>query len=243
MSARSSRPIWLGEDCRTWDHARVHLQLLVDARLGAYEHSVYLGLAGHADSDTGATEPSEETLARYAGCSVRRVRTALDLLHGAGYVAIARRAGKASHYSLLPPPAVPPEYLQSEPPDVPTPAPGAGVQPSPAPGAGHPGTTFRAPRHQVPTNEKKNYIPPPTPPAGGGELRNNGHPAAPRRRRRPDPADAAVAASWAAAERNTAEHRAMAAELPEKPTTSPERVAGLRAGLRAPPAGSVSETR
>lgn len=125
---RSQRPVWLGEDARGWDHARIHRQLLQDPRVEVYELGTYVGLAIHAETMTGDAEPAAETLARYLGCSERRVRTALDALGAAGYIEETPRPGKASRYRLLPPPPLPP-----------TPAPGAGVpDPTPERGAGVP---------------------------------------------------------------------------------------------------------
>lgn len=128
-SGRSSRPVWLGEDRRRWDHVRIHIDLICDPRFDAFDVAVYAGLVVHAEVGTGAARPSQETLAGYVGCSVRRVRDALVNLRQAGWVEWSTEAGKASTYRLLPPP---------------TPAGGAGVPrqvvpTTPAGGAGDPG--------------------------------------------------------------------------------------------------------
>ena len=77
MSNRSSRPFWLGEDARGWDHVRLHIQVYRDPRMGAYEQSVYGGIACHAELQTGEAKPSVETLATYANCDERTVRRVL----------------------------------------------------------------------------------------------------------------------------------------------------------------------
>lgn len=126
---RSSRPVWLGEDHRQWDHVRVHLQVLRDARIDAYGLAIYLGLAAHAEITTGAARPSIETLASYGGMSPRKAASVVAELIAAGYVSVEHRAGKASRYSLLPPPPLH-EVHGSE---------------------ADPGTVCAAPLHLVPT--------------------------------------------------------------------------------------------
>lgn len=152
--SRSQRPVWLGEDARGWDHARVHRQLLVDPRIEVYELGTYVGLAIHAETMTGDATPAAETLAGYLGCSDRRVRTALDILAAAGYIEEMKRPGKSSRYRLLPPPPLPP-----------TPEPGAGLAGStPEPGAGVPrhdvpGTLARGADEREPVNENQSTRP------------------------------------------------------------------------------------
>lgn len=132
MTKRSQRPVWLGEDRRGWDHVRVHVALLHDERIGAYELAVYCGLAAHAELTSGDAWPSLHTVAGYAGMSVRKARDAVRTLEAAGWVHVSENAGAASTYRLLPPP---------------TPAPRAALaEPTPAPRAAHPGTT----RHATP---------------------------------------------------------------------------------------------
>lgn len=114
---RSSRPVWLGEDQRRWDHVRVHLQVLRDPRLDAYALAVYLGLAAHAEVATGSARPSIETLAGYGGMSARKAAAVVGELVAAGYVTVEHRAGKASRYALLPPPPLH-EVQGSDDPDV-----------------------------------------------------------------------------------------------------------------------------
>lgn len=133
MSDRSDRPVWLGEDERGWDHARIHRRLLEDDRVGAYEIAVYVGLAIHAETRSGSARPAAATLARYAKMGDRRARQAIDTLADAGWIEVRERPGKASSYVLLPPPTL---------------APAAEV--TPAPDAAHPGTTGRAPLQDVP---------------------------------------------------------------------------------------------
>lgn len=116
---RSSRPIWLGDDSRGWDHIRLHVQALHDDRLAgaglnlgfpspakAFTLAVYQGLAAHAELQTGDARPAAETLAGYVGCDERTVRRSLRVLEAVGYIEIIRRPGLASVYRLLPPPAL-----------------------------------------------------------------------------------------------------------------------------------------
>ena len=135
--SRSQRPVWLGEDARGWDHARIHRQLLEDPRIEVYELGVYVGLAMHAELHSGMARPSSETLAVYLGCGVRRVRTALDALVDAGYVEEEARPGLATVYRLLPPPRLPGTPARDATPDDGTPAPDAegGLHDVPAPPA------------------------------------------------------------------------------------------------------------
>lgn len=121
MTERSSRPVWLGEDRRGWDHVRVHVQLLRDQRLSvegapakAFVLAVYLGLVSHAELQTGEARPSAETLASYFAGDERTVRRCLRVLVDAGYVAVEPRPGLASVYRLLPPPALPTPDCESE---------------------------------------------------------------------------------------------------------------------------------
>lgn len=117
---RSSRPVWLGpvEDERGWDHVRVHLQLLRDRRLGdqrstpkrAVVLAVYLGLAAHAELESGRSRPAAETLGMYAGCNEQTARKALTVLDDAGYIRVTARPGKAPICKLLAPPELPAEH-------------------------------------------------------------------------------------------------------------------------------------
>lgn len=125
-SDRSSRPVWLGVEGRGWDHVRVHVDLLADWRLApardrcpdtcskrcrcpskAIVMAVYVGLAVHAELQTGAARPGAETLAEYAGCDERTVRDAIKVLTRYGWIAAEARPGKAHQYRLLRPPLVP----------------------------------------------------------------------------------------------------------------------------------------
>lgn len=152
---RSARPFWLGEDLRKWDHVRLHVQVIKDPQLGAYEQAIYAGIACHAELQTGEATPGAELLAYYAQCDERTVRRVLARLREAGYVEVVPRPGLASIYRLLPPPPLGPGAES-----------GVGV-----PGAG---LTVRAPRAESPRGpgtesdeqERTNQIPP-NPPEGG----------------------------------------------------------------------------
>lgn len=127
---RERRPVWLGEDKRTWDHVRVHVQILDDDRLGVYEVGAYMALAKHAEVGSGSARPSKRTIAGYLRCSERKVQDAIKVLEGAGYVEVVEQPGHASIYRLLPPP---------------TPAPGAGVPEQDVPGGEQEVPTTQAP--------------------------------------------------------------------------------------------------
>lgn len=102
---RSQRPVWLGEDNRQWDHVRVHLALLHDGRLDAYDLAVYLGLAAHAETNSGEAYPAQETLAQYGAMSVRKAGQCIAKLAELGYIAVEKREGHSSLFRLLAPPA------------------------------------------------------------------------------------------------------------------------------------------
>lgn len=104
---RSSRPFWLGEDRRRFDHARVHLQLIRDSRIDSWCMAVYLGLVAHAEVATGDARPSMETLAGYGQMSARKVASCIATLAEVGYIEVEPRDGLASMYHLLPPPPLP----------------------------------------------------------------------------------------------------------------------------------------
>ncbi len=104
---RSARPIWLGEDRRTFDHIRIHLSVVKDRRINANAMAVYAGLVAHAETGTGLTEPSNETLASYADVSVRTVQRALRTLKELQYIAVEAHWGHANRYVVLPPPTLP----------------------------------------------------------------------------------------------------------------------------------------
>ena len=165
MSERSSRPLWLGEDARKWDHVRLHVQVIKDWRLGAYHQAVYAGIACHAEVETGEARPSAETLAAYARCSERQVRRIIEDLENFAYLAIEPRQGKASIYRLLPPPPVPMQTPASQS-GVGSKDAGQTVRNSPTPdslsevASIDPGTSVRTPRTQGPD----------TPDSGSDEL-------------------------------------------------------------------------
>ncbi len=127
---RSSRPVWLGEDGRGWDHMRVHVALLRDWRLvpekarggkcswcadkcrcptKATVMAVYLGLVAHAELETGLARPGADLLADYTGVDERTCREAVTVLARFGWVRFTPRAGKAHMYELLRPPTIPPQ--------------------------------------------------------------------------------------------------------------------------------------
>jgi DNA-binding transcriptional MocR family regulator len=99
------RPVWLGDNRGKWDHTRVHNQLLEDPRLGSHELAVYLGLAKHADIDTGECRPGRKTLMGYARLGANSVIAALQMLEATGYIEKRLRPGTTSLIYLVPPPA------------------------------------------------------------------------------------------------------------------------------------------
>lgn len=147
---RSSRPVWLGEDGRGWDHMRVHLALLQDWRLApprardekctwcqgrcrcpskSTVMAVYLGLVAHAEVETGKARPGAELLSRYTGADERTCREAVTVLARYGWVSFTKRRGKAHQYVLLRPPTIPPHPGEN-------PVDGAGGPRASAPGCG-----------------------------------------------------------------------------------------------------------
>lgn len=66
--------------------------MIRDESFDIYDIAVYAALASH--TGPGGVRPSQETLAREARCSVRRVRTALQSLTERGVVQIVRRRRK-----------------------------------------------------------------------------------------------------------------------------------------------------
>ena len=106
MTERSSRPIWLGADERKWDHVRIHVQLLADKRLGAYEIATYMGLVSHAELQTGKCYPAAETLAKYINASEKTVRRSVAVLVEAGYVKVRKYKGRANIYYVSSPPTL-----------------------------------------------------------------------------------------------------------------------------------------
>jgi hypothetical protein len=111
---RSSRPFWLGEDKRGWDHIRIHVAAVRDSRLGPYHFAVYSALIAHAEIDTGDARPSIATVAGYfegskeqgrpSGMSERTARLCIHDLVAWGYIEVEIDTGKASRYRVLPPP-------------------------------------------------------------------------------------------------------------------------------------------
>lgn len=181
---RSSRPVWLGEDQRGWDHIRVHRQIILDSRMEAFHQAVYNGLALHAETRSGDCYPAETTLAIYAGCSERTVRDVLREMAGWKYIEIIRRPGKASIYRLLPPPELPKENIPTPRQEVPgsksdTPAGGSGV-----------------PRQEVPTNENQLTRYNPLTPLEGEEKNSDMEIPKPKTPLPPSPAVPQPVASW-----------------------------------------------
>jgi hypothetical protein len=108
-----NRPIWL-RDARGWDHARVHIDVLLHPDLGAYEQYLYELLAMHAEAATGEPRKGEEaTQARLAGimkCSTRQVRRSFKILQIVGLVETYRadhRPGRPLVFRLVRPPSTP----------------------------------------------------------------------------------------------------------------------------------------
>lgn len=108
MTARSQRPVWLGEDKRRWDHVRIHLQLIHDKRVSPFDFAVYAALVAHAEIGSGDARPAAETMGDYFDVNERTVRRSLKKLETLAYIEILPRAGKASTYRLLPPPTIEP---------------------------------------------------------------------------------------------------------------------------------------
>lgn len=149
--SRSQRPVWLGEDKRGWDHARIHRQLLEDDRIGVYELGIYVGLAIHAETMTGSCRPAATTLARYVKCGERRAREALDRLEAAGYIEVDECVGKASTYRLLPPPTLAPgARVERADPGTTITDPGTTDRGTPAPGADEQEPVEREPVNEGP---------------------------------------------------------------------------------------------
>lgn len=139
---KSSSPVWIGTDDRGWDHARIHKQVLADPRTGAFEIAVYVGLAMHAETQTGECFPSVALLAEYTELSENTVRKAIKTLVDAEYVELKYKRGRANTYKLLPMP------------DIHTPSPHEGVvRATPSPHEGAPSPDAPQPLHQVKPNE------------------------------------------------------------------------------------------
>lgn len=146
-SKKSSEPIWIGHDRRGWNHARIDKDLLVDDKLGAYEIAVYVGLAMHAEAQTGRCFPSLATLGKYIRASEPTVRAALKVLIDTGYVTCERHRGKATEYWLEPLPLIH------------TPKAAFGVEPNtPQADSPHPQSSFPQPPKQLSTNKNKELV-------------------------------------------------------------------------------------
>lgn len=104
--SHSDRPFWLGEDARSWDHARFHLCLLQDGRITSDHLGVYCSLAAHAEVRSGKAFPSAETIAGYLSLSEKHVRECTKDLEKWAYIKIEPRPGKSSIVRLLRPPTL-----------------------------------------------------------------------------------------------------------------------------------------
>lgn len=140
MSPRSSRPIWLGEDRRRFDHIRVHISVVKDRKVGPAHFAVYSALVAHAETDTGEARPSLETIAGYfrgedvgpVKLSERSVRRCLRDLERWSLVAVEERPGHASLYRVLEPPTPDDMSGVAQPtPDTPSAHPGHGDRATP----------------------------------------------------------------------------------------------------------------
>jgi hypothetical protein len=154
-----TRPIWLGEDARGWDHVRIHLAVLFHPDLGPYEQYLYALIAAHAEGTTGDPAPgkeaTQEDLAAAMGCGLRRVREAQELLVKAGLIETRRhpnRIGQPLIYRLLPPPGLPapgernaPDYRHQ----------GSVIGASPAPGEPN---TKSAPSYEIPETRDTPFL-------------------------------------------------------------------------------------
>lgn len=128
---------------------------------------MYLGLAMHAELDTGRCRPAAPTLGGYADVDERTVRAALAVLEDVGYIQRRHRPGKAPECKLLPPPPLP-DDVEEERPAAPEPLDDVDEQPRDTPGnspgvvihtpdnpPADPGSLTRPPRIIYPTNENQ----------------------------------------------------------------------------------------
>lgn len=99
MSAKAkAKALWAGDDDQ---HIRLNYGWLEDDRLDAIEKVIYAGLARHAGTFTNLTWPSTAALAKYANCSVRKARQALDRLVETGWISIHEASpGKKTVYRM-----------------------------------------------------------------------------------------------------------------------------------------------
>lgn len=107
-----TRPIWLGEDARGWDHVRIHLAVLFHPDLGPYEQYLYALIAAHAEGTTGKPMPGQEAtledLREIMGCSKPTILKARDTLVDKKLIEVEQlsdRRGQPTVYRLMPPPA------------------------------------------------------------------------------------------------------------------------------------------
>jgi DNA-binding transcriptional MocR family regulator len=102
-----TRPVWLGEDRRRFDHIRKHFQVIKDPRLKANELALYDVLALCAEVQTGQTQEIPQTVfEELTGLSYSTVLRSLKTLAGCGYVEVIPGKGRGhfNRYALLPPP-------------------------------------------------------------------------------------------------------------------------------------------
>lgn len=155
MSGR--RAVWLAEDERKWDHITVHQRVLQHPDLSIYERGVYCVLAWHANAETGESHPGQPTIGKEAGCSERRVRTAIGVLQATRLIDIIHEPGKPIIYRLLSPPKEP---IRLKTTGNTTPAGGAALGNEPRQEVPHsdpdtPAGGADVPRQEVPHNKKE----------------------------------------------------------------------------------------
>lgn len=112
---KPKQPVWIAQDDRRWNHIRIDVSVLTDQRLDAYHLSAYLALVVHAETGTGLTERSIDTLCTDARAGDRALRYRLKDLEAWGYVEVVRTFGKASTFRLLPAPTAAPHAVGAAP--------------------------------------------------------------------------------------------------------------------------------
>lgn len=94
-------PVWLGDTKDGWHFSCTPNALLDDEQVGHLEIAVYMGIARHANIETGKSFPSSETLAKYARCSRASVFKAVRRLEELGYLHIDSGGGRRSNTYCL----------------------------------------------------------------------------------------------------------------------------------------------
>lgn len=100
---------------RTWWHATVSIELLVDDRLKPIHIGVAAALARHTNRQTASAVVGAPRIAAELGLSENPVRKAIAKLVTLGYVEVELRQGKASRTRLCDPPPVPAEHQLFDP--------------------------------------------------------------------------------------------------------------------------------